>query len=104
MEKAYLYEALYLVNHRIDEAVRGVHRLKESPTLSMKTYHKSMAALERRRSLINLQFMLEMRRLEELDEAYFEWEAEPERANKHATKRRKPNPKAMNSAREKSRD
>ena len=74
MEKAHLYEALYLVNHGIDEAVRGVRRLKKSPKLFMETYHKSMAGLERRRSLINLQFMLEMRELEENDESYFEEE------------------------------
>ena len=71
MEKAHLYEALYLVNHGINEAVRGVQRLKKSPKLFMETYHKSMAGLERRRSMINLQFMLEMRKLEELDESYF---------------------------------
>src|SRR5262249_40743108 len=74
MEKAHLYEALYLVNHGIDEAVRGVQRLKKSPQLFMETYHKSMAGLERRRSRINLQFMLEMRKLEEDDEARFEEE------------------------------
>lgn len=74
MEKAHLYEALYLVNHGIDEAVRGVQRLKKSPKLFMETYHKSLAGLERRRSLINLQFMLEMRKLEENDESYFEEE------------------------------
>ena len=71
MEKAHLYEALYLVNHGIDEAVRGVQRLKKSPKLFMETYHKSMAGLERRRAMINLQFMLEMRKLEEKDESYF---------------------------------
>src|SRR5467141_2191429 len=71
MEKAHLYEALYLVNHGIDEAVRGVQRLKKSPQLLMETYHKSMAGLERRRSRINLQFMLEMRKLEEDDESRF---------------------------------
>ncbi len=74
MEKAHLYEALYLVNHGIDEAVRGVQRLKKSPKLFMEAYNKSMAGLERRRSLINLQFMLEMRKLEENDESYFEEE------------------------------
>ncbi len=51
MEKAHLYEALYLVNHGIDEAVRGVQRLKKSPKLFMEAYHKSMAGLERRRSI-----------------------------------------------------
>ena len=71
MEKAHLYEALYLVNHGIDEAVRGVQRLKKSPKLFMEAYHKSMAGLERRRAMINLQFMLEMRKLEENDECYF---------------------------------
>jgi hypothetical protein len=74
MEKAHLYEALYLVNHGIDEAVRGVQRLKKSPHFFMETYHKSMAGLERRRSRINLQFMLEMRKLEEDDESRFEEE------------------------------
>jgi hypothetical protein len=74
MEKAHLYEALYLVNHGIDEAVRGVQRLKKSPKLFMETYHKSIAGLERRRSRINLQFMLEMRKLEEDDECRFEEE------------------------------
>jgi len=74
MQKAHLYEALYLVNHGIDEAVRGVQRLKKSPHLFMETYHKSMAGLERRRSMINLQFMLEMRKLEEDDESRFEEE------------------------------
>jgi hypothetical protein len=73
MEKAHRYEALYLVNHGIDEAVRGVQSLKKSPNLLMGTYHKSMSGLERRRS-INLQFMLEMRELEENDESYFEEE------------------------------
>ena len=74
MEKAHLYEALYLVNHGIDEAVRGVQRLKKCPKLFMETYHKSMAGLERRRAIINLQFMLEMRKLEEDDESRFEEE------------------------------
>src|SRR5260370_11836151 len=40
----------------------------------MEAYHKSMAGLERRRSIINLQFMLEMRKLEEDDESRFEEE------------------------------
>jgi len=40
----------------------------------METYHKSMAGLERRRAIINLQFMLEMRKLEEDDESRFDEE------------------------------
>jgi hypothetical protein len=74
MEKAHLYEALHLVNHGIDEAVRGVQRLKKCSKLFIETYHKPMPGLERPRAMINLQFMLEMRKLEENDESYFEEE------------------------------
>jgi hypothetical protein len=74
MEKGHLFEALYLGNHGVDEAVRGVQRLKRSSKLFMETYHKSMAGLERRRSRVNQQFMLEMRKLEEDDESRFEEE------------------------------
>jgi hypothetical protein len=70
MEKPYLYEALYVVNHGIDETVRVVQRLKKSPELFMETCHKSMAGLERRRSTTNLQFMPEMREPGENDESY----------------------------------
>jgi hypothetical protein len=64
----------FLVNHGIDEPFRGVQRLEKSPRLFMEAYHKSMGGLERRRSIINLQFMLEMRKLEEDDESRFEEE------------------------------
>ena len=74
MEKAHLYEALYLVNHGIDEAVRGVQRLKKSPRLFMETYHKSMAGLERRRSGSTCNSCSKMRKLEEDDECRFEEE------------------------------
>jgi hypothetical protein len=68
MKKTHLREALYLLNHGIDEAVRVVQRQKKSPNLLVGTYHKSMAGLQRRRSSINLQFTLKMRKLEENDE------------------------------------
>ena len=70
MKKAHLYEALYLVNHGIDEAVSGVLRLKKAPHAFAEVYHKSMAGLERRRALINGQFMHEMSGQEE-DNAFF---------------------------------
>src|SRR5258708_10383284 len=50
MQKAHLYEALYLVNHGIDEAVRGVQRLKKAPHAFREVYYKSVACLERRRA------------------------------------------------------
>ena len=48
MQKAHLYEALYLVNHGIGEAVRGVQRLNKSPHAFREVYYKSVAGLERR--------------------------------------------------------
>ena len=74
MQKAHLYEALYLVNHGIDEAVRGVQRLKKSPHAFREVYYKSVAGLERRRALINGQFMHEMSGEEEDNASFFEEE------------------------------
>jgi hypothetical protein len=74
MQKAHLYEALYLVNHGIDEAVRGVQRLKKAPHAFREVYYKSVAGLERRRALINGQFMHEMSGEEEDNASYFEEE------------------------------
>jgi hypothetical protein len=74
MQKAHLYEALYLVNHGIDEAVRGVQRLKKAPHAFREVYYKSVAGLERRRALINGQFMHEMAGQEEDNVAFFEEE------------------------------
>ena len=74
MQKAHLYEALYLVNHGIDEAVRGVQRLKKAPQAFREVYYKSVAGLERRRALINGQFMHEMAGEEEDNASFFEEE------------------------------
>ncbi len=74
MQKAHLFEALFMVNRGIDEAVSGVLRLKKAPDMFMETYHKSMAGLERRRSLINLQFMTDIQEREEADAGRFEEE------------------------------
>jgi hypothetical protein len=74
MQKAHLYEALYLVNHGIDEAVRGVQRLKKSAHAFREVYYKSVAGLERRRALINGQFMHEMSGEEEDNASFFEEE------------------------------
>jgi hypothetical protein len=74
MQKAHLYEALYLVNHGIEEAVRGVQRLKKAPHAFREVYYKSVAGLERRRALINSQFMHEMAGEEEDNVSFFEEE------------------------------
>ena len=74
MQKAHLYEALYLVNHGIEEAVRGLQRLKKAPHAFREVYYKSVAGLERRRALINGQFMHEMAGEEEDNASFFEEE------------------------------
>src|SRR5690348_17579195 len=74
MQKAHLYEALYLVIHVIDEAVRGVQRLKKAPHAFREVYYKSVAGLERRRALINGQFMHEMSGEEADNASFFEEE------------------------------
>jgi hypothetical protein len=74
MQKAHLYEALYLVNHGIEEAVRGLQRLKKAPHAFREIYYKSVAGLERSRALINGQFMHEMSGEEEDNAAFFEEE------------------------------
>jgi hypothetical protein len=62
------------VNHGIDEAVRGVQRLKKAPHAFREVYYKSIAGLERRRALINGQFMHEMSGEEEDNSYFFEEE------------------------------
>jgi hypothetical protein len=76
MRKAHLFEALFLVNHGIDEAVCGVQRLKKAPGLFQESYAEGMADLEWRRALINLQFITDVREHEEADAARFEKECD----------------------------
>lgn len=47
MEKARLYEALYLVNRSIEEVVRGVQRLKEFPQLFMQGPSRAIGTPDR---------------------------------------------------------
>jgi len=78
------------VNHGIDEAVRGVQRLKKAPHAFREVYYKSVAGLERRRALINGQFMHEMAGEEEDNVAFFEEEFNRAR---EAVKKGEPLPK-----------
>ena len=38
MQKAHLYEAISLLNHGVDEAVRGLERLKKAPGVAEGIY------------------------------------------------------------------
>jgi hypothetical protein len=72
MRKAHLFEALFLVNRGIDEAVCGVQRLKKAPGMFMESYDESLAELEWRRALVNMQFITDVRKREEADVTRFE--------------------------------
>ena len=72
MRKAHLFEALYLVNQGVDEAVRGLERLKRSADFNEEVYGDALAKLESRRAHVNLQFFDDMRASEERDATRFE--------------------------------
>ncbi len=72
MQKAHLIEALYLVNHGADEAVRGLERLKKAPGFTGEMYGDTLARLEHARAQVNLQFFDDMQAGEQKDAARFE--------------------------------
>ena len=50
MQKAHLYEAISLLNHGVDEAVRGLERLKKTPGVAEGIYRATVATLEHGRA------------------------------------------------------
>jgi hypothetical protein len=56
MQKAHLYEAIFLLNHGMDEAVRGLERLKRAPDLNSGTVDKVRVLFEAGRADINSHF------------------------------------------------
>jgi hypothetical protein len=72
MQKAHLFEALYLVNQGTDDAVRGLQRLKKIPGLKEEAYGDSLARLEHVRAQANLQFFADMQTGEQRDAAHYE--------------------------------
>ena len=72
MRKAHLFEALYLVNQGVDEAVRGLERLKRTADFKQEVYCDALAKLESQRAHVNLQFFDEMRAGERSDVTRFE--------------------------------
>lgn len=46
MQEAHLYEAILLLNHGVDEAVRGLERLKKAPGVAEGIYRTTVATLE----------------------------------------------------------
>jgi hypothetical protein len=72
MRKAHLFEALYLVNQGVDEAVRGLERLKRTADFQEKVYADALAKLESRRAHVNLQFFDDMQAGEQRDASHFQ--------------------------------
>jgi hypothetical protein len=56
MQKAHLYEAIFLFNHGMDEAVRGLERLKRAPDLDATTADRTRVLFEAERADMNTHF------------------------------------------------
>ena len=56
MQKAHLYEAIFLFNHGMDEAVRGLERLKRAPDLDAATVERTRVLFEGERADMNTHF------------------------------------------------
>src|SRR6266849_2176580 len=80
MQKAHLYEAISLFNHGMDEAVRGLERLKRAPDLDSNTVEKVRVLFEAGRADINSHFCNNLEGAESADAADF---------NNHVRERRK---------------
>jgi hypothetical protein len=72
VEKAHLYEAISLLNHGMDEAVRGLERLKKAPGVAEGIYRATLATLEHTRAQVNLRFLADMEQAEKRDAARYE--------------------------------
>ena len=73
MQKAHLYEAIYLVNRGIDDAIRGLERLKRAkvPSLKAAYFDENLTLFETHRALLNGYFCNNMDSSEQRDEARF---------------------------------
>jgi len=73
MQKAHLYEAILLVNRGIDDAVRGLERLKRAtePGLNLAYFDEKLTLFEMHRALLNSYFCNNVEGSELRDEARF---------------------------------
>ena len=72
MQKAHLYEAISLLNRGLDEAVRGLERLKKVPGVTVGIYRATVTTLEHTRAQVNLRFLADMEQAEKRDAARYE--------------------------------
>ena len=73
MQKAHLYEAILLVNRGIDDAVRGLERLKRAKDSGLPPgyFDEKLTLLEMHRALLNGCFCNNIEGIEMRDEARF---------------------------------
>ena len=71
MQKAHLYEAILLVNRGIDEAVRGLERLKRAKDSGLKPgyFDEKLTLFEMHRALLNGYFCNNIQNSENRDDA-----------------------------------
>jgi hypothetical protein len=67
MQKAHLYEAIFLVNQGIDQTVRGLARLKKAAGIGEEICGDTLATLEHTRAQANVQFLADMEQAERRD-------------------------------------
>jgi hypothetical protein len=74
MQKAHLYEAILLVNRGVDEAVRGLERLKrvKDSRLDFSYFDEELVIFEDHRARLNSYFCSTVQRTEQQDSAHFE--------------------------------
>jgi hypothetical protein len=74
MQKAHLYEAIFLVNQGIDQAIRGLERLKRAKEsgLDPAYFDEGFVLFEDHRARLNAYFCDNVQSLEHQDSAYFE--------------------------------
>src|SRR5215470_5255186 len=74
MQKAHLYESIFLFNQRIDEAVQGLERLRRAKDcgLDPNCLEEKVILFELHRASLNAYFCSDIERIEERDVARFE--------------------------------
>jgi hypothetical protein len=74
MQKAHLYEAILLVNRGVDEAVRGLERLKRARNsqLDSSCFDEELVVFEDHRARLNSYVCSALQRIEEQDSTRFE--------------------------------
>jgi hypothetical protein len=75
MQKAHLYEAILIVNRGVDEAVRGLERLKRAKDLQLDSacFDEELVLFEDHRARLNSYFCTALQRSELQDSVRFEY-------------------------------